>query len=45
MAPQWQYYCKADTRMIANKNVSGAFEVVPPRWNYVKVNSQATQTS
>ena len=34
--------------MIANKNVSGAVGVVPPRWkksHFVKVNSQATQTS
>ena len=48
MAPQSQYHCKADTKMIENKNVSGAVGVVPPRWKkdrYVKVNSQATQTS
>ena len=47
-APQSEHYCKADTKMIANKNVSGAVRVVPPRWkkdHYVKVNSQATQTS
>ena len=47
-APQSEHYCKADTKMIANKNVSGAVGVVPPRWkksHYVKVNSQATQTS
>ena len=47
-APQSQYSCKVDTKIIANKNVSGAFGVVPPRWKKdhdVKVSSQATETS